>query len=157
MHGCTGWSALLLFTNPRRQVFMHQGPYIYISWNYMSLGMRFPTILCATSKGSDQPAHMRNLIRAFASCLHILWVLSYWLNIIGTSKLKRRLHRFVWAYTCKNVTLLKITCNGSYGTSHEKAYFAACKQQRCRPACISAEHLSIFSMSLINSMISEHK
>ena len=39
-------------------------------------------ILCATSKASDQPAHTRSLIRAFASCLNILWVLSFWLNII---------------------------------------------------------------------------
>ena len=29
-------------------------------------------VVCATSKGSDQPAHMRSLIRAFASCLNIL-------------------------------------------------------------------------------------
>ena len=29
---------------------------------------------CATSKGSDQPAHMRSLIRAFASHLNILWL-----------------------------------------------------------------------------------
>ena len=29
-------------------------------------------VVCATSKGSDQPAHMRSLIRAFASRLHIL-------------------------------------------------------------------------------------
>ena len=29
-------------------------------------------VLCATSKGSDQPAHMRSLIRAFASRLNIL-------------------------------------------------------------------------------------
>ena len=28
--------------------------------------------VCATSKASDQPAHMRSLIRAFASCLRIL-------------------------------------------------------------------------------------
>ena len=28
--------------------------------------------VCATSKGSDQPAHMRSLIRAFASRLTIL-------------------------------------------------------------------------------------
>ena len=34
-------------------------------------------VVCATSKGSDQPAHMRSLIRAFASRLHILCVLSY--------------------------------------------------------------------------------
>ena len=29
-------------------------------------------VVCATSKASDQPAHMRSLIRAFASRLHIL-------------------------------------------------------------------------------------
>ena len=28
-------------------------------------------VVCATSKGSGQPAHMRSLIRAFASCLNI--------------------------------------------------------------------------------------
>ena len=37
---------------------------------------------CATSKTSDQSAHTRSLIRAFASRLHILWVLSYRLNNI---------------------------------------------------------------------------
>ena len=39
-------------------------------------------VVCATSKASDQPAHMRSLIRAFASRLNILWVFSYWLTII---------------------------------------------------------------------------
>ena len=39
-------------------------------------------VVCATSKSSDQPAHTRSLIRAFASRLNILWVLSYWPNII---------------------------------------------------------------------------
>ena len=29
-------------------------------------------VVCATSKASDQPAHMRSLIRAFASPLSIL-------------------------------------------------------------------------------------
>ena len=38
--------------------------------------------VCATSKASDQPAHTRSLIRASASGLNILWVLSFWLNII---------------------------------------------------------------------------
>ena len=38
--------------------------------------------VCATSKASDQSAHTRSLIRAFASRLNILWVLSFWLNII---------------------------------------------------------------------------
>ena len=39
-------------------------------------------VVCATSKASDQPAHTHSLIRAFASRLNILRVLSYWLNII---------------------------------------------------------------------------
>ena len=39
-------------------------------------------VVCATSKASDQPAHMRSLIWAFAIRLNILWVLSYWLDII---------------------------------------------------------------------------
>ena len=34
-------------------------------------------VVCATSKGSDQPAHTRSLIRAFASLLNILRLLSY--------------------------------------------------------------------------------
>ena len=38
-------------------------------------------VVCVNSKASDQPAHMRSLIRAFASHLNILRVLSYWLNI----------------------------------------------------------------------------
>ena len=39
-------------------------------------------VVCVTNKGSNQPAHMRSLIRAFASRLNILWLLSYWRNII---------------------------------------------------------------------------
>ena len=34
-------------------------------------------VVCATSKGSDQPAHTRSPIRAFAGRLNILRVLSY--------------------------------------------------------------------------------
>ena len=39
-------------------------------------------VVCETSKASDQPAHMRRLIRAFASRLSSIWLLSYWLNTI---------------------------------------------------------------------------
>ena len=39
-------------------------------------------VVCGTSKDWDQPAHMHSLIRAFASRWNILWVLSYWLNIV---------------------------------------------------------------------------
>ena len=35
-------------------------------------------LVCATNKGSDQPAHMRSLIWAFASRLTITWLLSCW-------------------------------------------------------------------------------
>ena len=35
-------------------------------------------VVCVTSKGSDQPAHMQSLIKAFSSCLNILrlWLLT---------------------------------------------------------------------------------
>ena len=33
-------------------------------------------MVCATSKASDQPGHTHSLIRAFAYCLNILWLLS---------------------------------------------------------------------------------
>ena len=39
-------------------------------------------VVCATSKASDQPAHMHSLIRAFACRFNILWVLSYCLDRI---------------------------------------------------------------------------
>ena len=39
-------------------------------------------VACVTNKGSDQPAHKGSLIRAFASHLNILSLLSYFPNII---------------------------------------------------------------------------
>ena len=50
---------------------------VYERWHGIS-----KIVVCANSKASDQPAHMRSLIRAFASHSNILWALSYWLNII---------------------------------------------------------------------------
>ena len=41
----------------------------------MSVAWDPNNVVCATSKTSDQPAHMRSLIRAFASRLNILRVL----------------------------------------------------------------------------------
>ena len=64
-------------------------------------------VVCATSKASDQPAHMRSLIRAFASRWNILWVLSLTdRTSFGVSKLNRRLHRLVCVYTCQNTTYI---------------------------------------------------
>ena len=39
-------------------------------------------VVCATSKASDQPAHSRSLIKAFAGRLNVLWQFNYWLNTI---------------------------------------------------------------------------
>ena len=41
------------------------------------------------------------------------------------SKLKRRLHRLVWVYTCQNATFLVITCRGPY------CYFGKCCRFHC--------------------------
>ena len=48
--------------------------YLYM---YMNREMRFEQCGIATSKASDQPVHTHSLIRAFASRLNILSVLSY--------------------------------------------------------------------------------
>ena len=53
------------------------------------------------------------------------------------SKLKRRLHRLVWVYTCQNATLLEITCHGSYimlkwESSWYFGTYCTCEQRRFR-------------------------
>ena len=78
---------------------------LYGPWHMFS-----NNVVCATSKGSDQPAHTRSLIRAFASRLNILGDRTSF----GVSKLTRKLHRLVWIYTCQNATLLEITFHSSY-------------------------------------------
>ena len=46
---------------------------IFISFNrYEPVHEISNNVACVTSKASDQPAHTRSLIRAFASCLSIL-------------------------------------------------------------------------------------
>ena len=49
----------------------------YTAFTYEPVHEISNTVVCATSKGSDQPAHTRILIRAFASRLSILCLLSY--------------------------------------------------------------------------------
>ena len=55
-----------------------------ISWSYSHMihDDISNNMVCATSKGSDQTAHMRSLIRDFASRMYIVLVLSCWLTII---------------------------------------------------------------------------
>ena len=71
-------------------------------------------VVCVSSKASDQSVHTRSLIRAFVSRLNIIWMLSTDRTSFGISKLKRRLQRLIWVYTCQNPTLLEITCQGSF-------------------------------------------
>ena len=67
----------------------------------------------------NQPVHMYSLIRAFASCLSILWLLSYWPNIILSYKTEReaaqaqRSLNLHLSKTCQNATFLEIKCRGS--------------------------------------------
>ena len=82
----------------------------FLLWRTYELGHEISNnVVCATSKCSDQYAHTCRLIGAFASRLNILWMLT----VFGVSKLKKRLHRFVWVYTCQNTTLLEVTFRGS--------------------------------------------
>ena len=49
----------------------YKGKYVEIK-QYEPVHEVFNNVVCATSKASDQPAHTRSLIRAFASRLSIL-------------------------------------------------------------------------------------
>ena len=57
--GCAGWSAPVLFANPRRHVFSRRAPYD------INLKVRKSDLLHSNNKGADQPAHLRSLISAF--------------------------------------------------------------------------------------------
>ena len=56
---------------------------------YVHSQMRRNNVVYATSKISDQPAHMRGLISTFACRMNILWILRYDRPSFGVSKLKR--------------------------------------------------------------------
>ena len=82
-------------------------------------------MVCAISKASDQPAHTRSLIRAFASRLnmtvkllteHHLEFLSLKGDCIGSPES---------IIKCQNATLLEITCHVSqYSFSQNGEYFS---------------------------------
>ena len=71
-------------------------------------------VVCATSKGSDQPAHTRSLIRAFASRLNILCVKLLTEHQFEFLSLKGDCTGASESTLVKNATLLEITCHGSY-------------------------------------------
>ena len=68
--------------SPLRLVSLEE--YVIIFYFFFVLALIFEpvheisnNVVCATSKALDQPAHTHSLIRAFASRLNILGVLSY--------------------------------------------------------------------------------
>ena len=65
LRGCASWSVPFLFATTKDRATLGSA-YVSISiiepWHEIS-----NNVVCATSKSSDQPAHTRSLIRAFAS------------------------------------------------------------------------------------------
>ena len=62
-------------------------------------------VVCVTSNISDQPSHMPSLIRAFASPLNILWLLSYWPNIIWSLSVTSHIN-CIFAHCLINIVYL---------------------------------------------------
>ena len=67
-------------------------------------------IIRATSTALDQPAHMRSLIRAFASRMNIFKCKATYRTLLLIAGLNGSQHRLDRLYTCHNTTLLKIIC-----------------------------------------------
>ena len=61
LRGCAGWSAPVLFANPRRQVFSRQGP----NGELRGIWPCYLSFKIANDKGADQTARMRSLVCAF--------------------------------------------------------------------------------------------
>ena len=59
---------------------------LYVTLKFESRHEISNNMVCATSNGSDQPAHRRSLIRAFASRLNMA------VKLRGVPKLNTRLH-----------------------------------------------------------------
>ena len=76
--------------------------------------MRFPTMWYVRQAMAQISLRIRAV---WPEPLLVAWIFYYsyatnWTSF-GVSKLKRRLHRLVWVYTCENTTLLEITWRGS--------------------------------------------
>ena len=76
-------------------------------------------VVCATSKASDQPAHMHSLIRAFASCLNSMAVKLLTLNHLELLSLKGGC---TGSYESKFVKMSY--CGKSHAAAHFQIYQA---------------------------------
>ena len=68
-------------------------------------------VVCATSKGSDQPAQSdQSLCKSLEYSMIVKLLTEHHLEF---SKLKMGLQRLVRVNTCQNATLLELSCHGS--------------------------------------------
>ena len=88
--------------------------FLEITHDQFSRDMRFPTLWYVRPA---KPQISLRIRAVWSEPLLVVWILYDCLatdrTSFGVSKLKRRLHRLVWVYTCQNDTLLEITCQGS--------------------------------------------
>ena len=116
--------------------YRHQLNLIRVSTCHISRGMRFPTMWYV------RPAKAQTSLRIRAvwseSLLHVVAWLFYdcyatdW-TYFGVSKLKRRLHRLVWVYTCQNTTLLELICRSSHEKNRRVLTYPLSAQQKLWP------------------------
>ena len=81
-HGAVGWSAVrdceICWLCSLTFGYSPSGLQpVYYEFEFEPVPEISNSVVCATSKASDQPAHTRSLIRAFACRLDTLGVLSY--------------------------------------------------------------------------------
>ena len=81
----------------------------------LSCDMRFPTMWYVLPANAQTSLHIHAV---WSEPLLVAWIFydcyaTDW-TAFGVSKLKRSLHRLVWAYSCQNTTLFEITCCGSF-------------------------------------------
>ena len=81
----------------------------------MSRDMRFPTMWYLRPA---KPKISLRICAVWSEALLVAWIFyECWAidwTSFGVSKIKRRLHRLFWVYTCQIAILLEITCHGSY-------------------------------------------
>ena len=99
---------------------------------YMSRNMWFPTMWYVRLAKVQTSLH---ICADWSEPLLVAWIFyKCWATdrtSFGVSKLKWRLHRLVWVYTCQNATLLEITCHGSYINYFVRASYVTSYASSC--------------------------
>ena len=142
-------SLLYIFSTPRHFAFINE-PRHDISNN----------VLSATSKASDQPAHTRSLIRAFASCLNILCTEHHldFLSLKGPAHACLSIHLSKRHIVGNHMSQLKSWCESSTGPptfqQSQSRFLCVCVgNQKPKPPDKSAFLNIIFLISQIKHML----